>query len=57
MNTQELFTQITSLYETAKINHEDTTKKAHSVARKALSELKKTIQAYNKASVVESKAK
>jgi len=57
MNTQELFEKISGLYETAKTNHEDKTKKAHATARKALSELKKVIQLYNKASVVEGKAK
>ena len=57
MNTQELFEQISRLYETAKTNHEDKTKKAHATARKAFSEMKKLIAAYNKASVVEGKAK
>jgi hypothetical protein len=56
MNTQELFEQISGLYETAKTNHEGTTKVAKSKARKALSQLKKLIQAYNKASVAEQKA-
>jgi len=56
MNTQELFEQISGLYETAKVNHEETTKTAKGRTRKALSQLKKLIQAYNKASVAESKA-
>jgi hypothetical protein len=56
MNTQELFEQISGLYETAKVNHEETTKAAKGRARKALSQLKKLIQAYNKASIAESKA-
>jgi ElaB/YqjD/DUF883 family membrane-anchored ribosome-binding protein len=57
MNSQELFAKISELYETAKINHEDKSKAAKGRARKALSELKKTISAYNKASVAEAKAK
>ena len=57
MNTQELFEQISGLYEIAKVNHEETTKAAKGRARKALSQLKKLIQAYNKASVAESKAR
>jgi ElaB/YqjD/DUF883 family membrane-anchored ribosome-binding protein len=57
MNTQELFEQISGLYETAKTNHEDKSKAAKARARKALSELKKLISAYNKASVTEAKVK
>ena len=57
MNTQELFEQISGLYETAKVNHEETRKAAKGRARKALSEMKKTIAAYNKASVAEAKVK
>jgi hypothetical protein len=55
--TKELFEQISGLYETAKTNHEDTTKAAKGRARKALSELKKVISVYNKASVAEAKVK
>jgi hypothetical protein len=57
MNSQELFTKISELYEIAKLNNEETTKIAKGKARKALSELKKTISAYNKASVAEGKIK
>jgi hypothetical protein len=57
MNTQELFTKISELFETAKVNHEDTSKAAKGRARKALSEMKKIIAAYNKASVAEAKVK
>jgi ElaB/YqjD/DUF883 family membrane-anchored ribosome-binding protein len=57
MNTQELFTKISELFETAKVNHEDTSKAAKGRARKALSEMKKTIAVYNKASVAEAKVK
>jgi hypothetical protein len=57
MNTQELFEQISGLFETAKENHAETTKVAKGKARKAFSEMKKLIAAYNKASVAEVKAK
>lgn len=57
MNSQELFEKISGLYETAKTNHEETSKAAKSRARKAFSEMKKLIAAYNKASVAEVKAK
>lgn len=57
MNTQELFEQISGLYETAKENHTETSKAAKARARKALSEMKKLIAAYNKASVAEGKVK
>jgi hypothetical protein len=57
MNSQELFEQISGLYETAKTNHEETSKAAKGRARKALSEMKKIIASYNKASVAEAKAK
>ena len=57
MNSQELFEQISGLYETAKTNHEETSKAAKGRARKALSEMKKVIASYNKTSVAEVKAK
>lgn len=57
MNTQELFAKISELYETAKLNNEETSKVAKARARKALSEMKKLIAAYNKASVAEGKVK
>ena len=57
MNSQELFEKISGLYETAKTNHEETSKAAKGRARKALSEMKKVIASYNKASVAEAKAK
>jgi hypothetical protein len=57
MNSQELFEKISGLYETAKTNHEETSKAAKGRARKALSEMKKLIAAYNKASVAEVKVK
>ena len=57
MNSQELFEQISGLYETAKACHEGKFKADKQKARKALSELKKVIQLYNKASVSEGKVK
>ena len=57
MDSQELFAKISELYEIAKLNNDDTTKAAKARARKALSEIKKLISAYNKASVAESKVK
>jgi len=56
MNTQELFQQIDALYETFKAEHEGKSKAAHVRARKALSELKKLMTEYKKASVAEDKA-
>ena len=55
MNTQELFTKISELFETAKVNHEDTSKAAKGRARKAIGEIKKLITEYRKLSVDESK--
>ena len=57
MNSQELFEQISGLFETAKENNAETSKAAKGRARKALSEMKKLIAAYNKTSVAEAKAK
>jgi len=57
MNSQELFAKISELFETAKLNNEETSKAAKARARKALSEIKKLISTYNKASVAEAKAK
>jgi hypothetical protein len=57
MNSQELFEQISGLFEIAKENHVEISKAAKSRARKAFSEMKKLIAAYNKASVAEVKAK
>lgn len=57
MNTQELFQKISELYEAAKTGHEGKFKTDKAKARKSLSEMKKLIQAYNKASVAEAKTK
>ena len=55
MNTQELFEQIETLYETFKGEHSGKTKAAHGRARKALGEIKKLVTEYRKASVAEDK--
>ena len=55
MNTQELFEQISELFEVAKSNHNETFKASKGRARKAFSSMKKLIAAYNKASVAETK--
>jgi len=57
MNTQELFEQIETLYETFKEEHSGKTKAAHGRARKALGEIKKLVTEYRKASVSEDKTK
>ena len=56
MNTQELFNEIETLYETFKAEHEGTSKAAHGRARKALGGIKKLVTEYRKASVAEDKA-
>jgi len=55
MNTQELFEQIETLYETFKVEHEGKSKAAHGRARKALGGIKKLVTEYRKASVAEDK--
>jgi hypothetical protein len=57
MNTQELFEQIQTLYDTFQIEHEGKSKAAHARARKALGGIKHLVTDYRKASVAESKAK
>ena len=57
MNTQELFEQINSLFETFKSEHEGKSKAAHGRARKALGGIKHLVTDYRKASVAENKAK
>ena len=52
---QELFEQISSLYQTFEAEHNGTTKKSQSNARKAIGEIKKLITDYRKESVAESK--
>ena len=57
MNTQELFEQINTLFETFKSEHEGKSKAAHGRARKALGGIKHLVTDYRKASVAESKIK
>ena len=54
---QELFEQLETLWNELVENHNETTKAAAGRARKAASNLKKVIAAYNKASVAEGKTK
>lgn len=54
---QELFDQMSTLWEEFQKEHAGTTKKSQAAARKALSSLKKLVSGYNKASVTESKEK
>ena len=56
MNTQEIFEQLVTLWETFEANHNKTTKKSDADARKALGEIKKLVTPYRAASVAESKA-
>jgi hypothetical protein len=55
MDTQELFGRLSVLFETFSIEHSGKSKAAHGRARKALSEIKKLIPVYRKASVTEDK--
>lgn len=52
---QELFEQISNLYQTFEAEHNGTTKKSQSNARKAIGEIKKLVTDYRKESVAESK--
>lgn len=54
---QELFSQLQNLWVEFEKEHAGTTKKSQAAARKALSNVKKLISQYNKASVAESKEK
>jgi hypothetical protein len=56
MNTQELFEQMQSVWESVVANHSKSSKAAHGRARKELGALKKLIAEYRKASVAEDKA-
>ena len=55
MTKQELFEQISKLYNEFEAAHNSTKKKDAAVARKAAGEIKKLITPYNKASVTEAK--
>lgn len=56
MNTQELFEQMQSVWESVVVNHGKKSKAAHGRARTGLGKLKKLIAVYRKASVAEDKA-
>jgi hypothetical protein len=56
MNTQELFESLNGLWEEFTVNHAKPSKAAHGRARKALSEMKKAVSDYRKASIAEDRA-
>jgi hypothetical protein len=55
MTKQELYEQITNLFNEFTVGHNSKFKKGVGDARKALGAIKKLVTAYNKASVSESK--
>ena len=55
MEKQEIFEQITELFDVFVENHNKTTKKSQQEARKSLGAIKNLITGYRKASVAESK--
>ena len=55
MTKQETFEQLKALWEKFEENHNKTTKKSDSDARKALGEIKKLVTPYRAASVEEAK--
>ena len=55
MTKEEIFEQLTTLWEEFVENHNDTTKISDTRARKALGEIKKLTTPYRKASVDENK--
>ena len=57
METQKLYVEMEVLWERFQEEHSKSTKKAHGVARKSLTQIKKLISEYKKASVAEDKAK
>lgn len=56
MTKQEIFEQISSLYDTFVAEHNTTTKAGAQRARKAIGSIKKLVTDYRKASVNESKS-
>ena len=54
-NSQELFEQMKELFTQFETEHNGTTKKSQSNARKAIGEIKKLVTDYRKESVAESK--
>ena len=57
METQKLYAEMEVLWERFQEEHSKSTKKAHGSARKSLTQIKKLISEYKKASVAEDKAK
>jgi hypothetical protein len=55
MNKQELFEQISNLFNEFVVAHNSTKKKDATIARKAAGGIKKLITPYNQASVTEAK--
>lgn len=55
MSTQEIYEQLTKLWEDFETNHNGTTKVSGTRARKALGEIKKLVTPYRQASVEETK--
>jgi len=55
MSKQELFDEMSNLWNEFEAQHNGTTKKSQQQARKAVGELKKLVTDYRKASVAESK--
>ena len=56
MSKQEIYVQLTNLFNEFTVAHNSTKKKDAAVARKAAGGIKKLITPYNQASVAESKA-
>ena len=56
MTSQDIFTQMTELFNQFTVNHNGTSKAAKMRARKDIGDLKKLVTEYRKASVEESKA-
>ena len=55
MNSQEIYEEMVTLFESFETNHNGTTNAAKTRARKAIGEIKKLVTDYRKASVDESK--
>ena len=56
MNKQEIYEQLTNLFNEFTVAHNSTKKKDAAIARKAASAIKKLTTPYNQASVAEAKA-
>ena len=55
MTKQEIYTQLSNLFNEFTVAHNSTKKKDAAVARKAANAIKKLVTPYNKASVAEAK--